>query len=213
MKRPVAAEEDDTPQTLADYGYGWVDGKLRDKEGNPFKYDVYPTKRENQNRYEAIGELITLDVYRMLETDYHLKRTPIPLKKPDTKEKAASEEGEEEEEKQYSFVFHSTDVYTNSEKLMVFLNGAGVVRAGQWSRKVIMNGSLEEGTMFPYIQKGLDLGYAILVMNTNQRGVQSMSYAEHARTAWEDIVSVASAKQIVIIAHSAGGASTMVSFL
>ncbi len=33
-----------------------------------------------------------------------------------------------------SFVFASDDVKTNNDKLLVLINGAGVVRAGQWSR-------------------------------------------------------------------------------
>ena len=42
-------------------------------------------------------------------------------------------------------MFVSEDVDTN-DKMLVLIHGAGVVRAGQWTRKLIINNSLEHGT-------------------------------------------------------------------
>ena len=35
-----------------------------------------------------------------------------------------------------SFVFQSDDARTNKDKLMVLIHGSGVVRAGQWARRL-----------------------------------------------------------------------------
>ena len=43
----------------------------------------------------------------------------------------------------------------------------GVVRAGQWSRRLIINDGLEQGSQLPYIKRAIDRGYSVLVMNTN----------------------------------------------
>ena len=44
----------------------------------------------------------------------------------------------------------------------------GVVRAGQWSRRLIINNGLDEGSQLLYIKRAIDRGYSVLVMNTNQ---------------------------------------------
>ena len=33
---------------------------------------------------------------------------------------------------------------------------------------LVINNGLNEGTQLPYIKKGIELGYGVLVMNTNQ---------------------------------------------
>ena len=208
--QPEEAESEETAakqekKSLKDFGYQWVDGKMVDEEGEPFKFSVYSSKRENQKRYEAIGDIVTQDIYNKLETEFGLVRTHLPV---DFKQ--TDQEKEEVQVLKQSFLFHSNDVLT-SDKLIIFINGAGVVRAGQWSRRVIMNDSLEEGTMFPYIEKAKDLGYAILCMNSNEKGISSASDTEHCYTAWTNLVSPSVATKIVIIAHSAGGVCTIVS--
>ena len=70
---------------------------------------------------------------------------------------------------------------------MVLIHGSGVVRAGQWTRKLIINNGLKEGTQIPFIQKSKDLGFGVIVMNTNHNKVDgktikgSGSPEEHAR--------------------------------
>ena len=52
-------------------------------------------------------------------------------------------------------------------KIISHLPPLGVVRAGQWSRRLIINDGLEQGSQLPYIKRAIDRGYSILVMNTN----------------------------------------------
>ncbi|KAF6038484.1 FAM172A [Bugula neritina] len=47
------------------------------------------------------------------------------------------------------------------------MQGSGVVRAGQWSRRLLLNDSIDKGTQLPYIRKGLANGWGIIVMNPN----------------------------------------------
>lgn len=190
MKNKMEKEK----KTLKDYGYHFTaEGKMVDDDGKPFEYTVYETKAENQKRYEAIGDLVTECVYELLEKERSLERVYLP---------------KDSEEEDRSFVYQSKDINT-AKRLCVFLNGAGVVRAGQWTRKLIMNESTEEGTMLPYIEKVQSLGYSVLCMNTNQKGPKSTSSYKHAFLAWKEVVTSSAAEEIVVIAHSMGGADTM----
>lgn len=65
-----------------------------------------------------------------------------------------------------SFIFKSTDALQN-EKLMVLIHGSGAVRAGQWSRKLIINEDIDTGSQLPYIRRALADGYGVIVMNPN----------------------------------------------
>lgn len=75
-----------------------------------------------------------------------------------------------------SFVFQSSDALTNEEKLMVLIHGSGVVRAGQWARRLIVfllsvvtistvvlsprliiNDCLDSGTQLPFIKKAKEV--------------------------------------------------------
>ena len=50
---------------------------------------------------------------------------------------------------------------------MVLIHGSGVVRAGQWSRKLIINEDINTGSQVPYIQRAMEAGYGVIVLNTN----------------------------------------------
>jgi hypothetical protein len=57
-----------------------LDGKLVSIETNePFKFDVFEDKEENQSRYEAIGRLIDEAVFELLESKCNLQRVTIPV--------------------------------------------------------------------------------------------------------------------------------------
>ena len=107
--------------------------------------------KDASRRYEAIGKVIDRCVYKFLETRAGLEKVSV----------GNGESGE--------FVFVSKDFDDNEERLLVLIHGSGVVRAGQWARRLIINEGLEQGTQLPYIKRALDRGYAVLVMNTNQR--------------------------------------------
>jgi hypothetical protein len=57
-----------------------LDGKFVSIETNePFKFDIFPDKGENQKRYETIGRLIDDAVFEKLESECHLQRVIVPV--------------------------------------------------------------------------------------------------------------------------------------
>ena len=150
-----------SPGTLAELGYGFNDrGEIRkidDETGEttdePFQFDVRPSDKDyNQSHYEEIGAAVTEFVYTLLVNDCGLERYSL---EPEL-------DGDSE-----SFVFFSND-WQSREKLLVLIHGSGAVRAGQWSRRLIINEGLDEGSQLPYIKEARDNGYGVIVMNTNQ---------------------------------------------
>ncbi|CAF4993994.1 unnamed protein product, partial [Rotaria sp. Silwood1] len=193
--------------SLEKYGYHFKKGKLVSIEtGKPFKFDVFSDQEENQKRYESIGKLIDNAVYELLENTCQLQRVIVPVD---------AKKGEHT-----SFIFISNDLST-ADYLMVIIHGTGVVRAGQWSRKLIINEGLEVGSQLEYIQRARAAGYAIIVTNTNLNSFESprllrrsaicsirgsASAEEHGCYVWEHFIHPSHAKYICIMAHSYGGA-------
>ncbi|KAM5331215.1 cotranscriptional regulator ARB2A isoform 4-T4 [Glossophaga mutica] len=71
-----------------------------------------------------------------------------------------------------SFIFMSEDALTNPQKLMVLIHGSGVVRAGQWARRLIINEDLDSGTQIPFIKRAMDEGYGVIVLNPNENYIE-----------------------------------------
>uniref|UniRef100_A0A336LLT8 CSON001860 protein n=1 Tax=Culicoides sonorensis TaxID=179676 RepID=A0A336LLT8_CULSO len=199
------------PDTLEGFGYGFNDeGKLRKidektkKVGNePFQFQISSKHAENQEHYEAIGEVITEEVYKLLEAK-GLYRLYVPDDIP--KEEA-------------SFVFSTKEKLDNPKKLMVLIHGSGVVRAGQWARSLIINDCLNAGTQLPYIERAVKENYEVLIMNTNLNSVMkdgkrkdikgSETPTKHADTVWKKFVIDSNPESVAIVAHSYGGVVTV----
>lgn len=184
-----------------------LDGAIQ--EDSKFVFEVKKDDREfNQKNYEELGDIITEFVYGLLEsTPMCLKRKEIPPAGPKTDQSTTR-----------SFVYVSEN-FTESTKLCVIIHGSGVVRAGQWARRLIMNEDLVVGTAIPEILMAMEKGYGILVMNTNDntrveagkkvaiKGCQDAIAS--ALTTWETLVSNSKHSNIIIIGHSFGGAVCM----
>lgn len=67
-------------------------------------------------------------VYELLETRGKLKKVVLTYEGRGSKANNL--------ESFNSFIFVSEDVFTNTEKLVVLIHGSGVVRAGQWARRL-----------------------------------------------------------------------------
>ncbi|XP_043236880.1 cotranscriptional regulator FAM172A homolog [Amphibalanus amphitrite] len=193
------------PTKLKDFGYEFKDGSLKDiKTGGGFEFNVSKDAEYNQARYEALGEVITEEVYALLESEAGLQRLPVP---------ANAADGEPT-----TFVFASAN-YRTADKLLLLVHGSGVVRAGQWARRLIINNGVKEGTQLPYIERALSAGYGVLVLNTNDnRRVtgerkqfirDSGTPEQHALTVWDTYVRGAAATDVAIVAHSYGGVVTL----
>lgn len=225
------------PKTLAEFGYGfngkmWLfilddylnffkhfyiffsfldEGKLRkiDPDTNllgkdPYKFEVSKIASYNQKHYEALGEVITDHVYQMLINE-GLHKIFVPSDSP---------------EKEAAFVFCTKPDLTTATKLMILIHGSGVVRAGQWSRSLIINQSIDHGTQIPYIRRAKELGFDVLVTNGNENyrtsddGTRteiagSESPEAHAFSVWQQIIVPAkNLESLVIVAHSYGGVVT-----
>ncbi|XP_038076473.1 cotranscriptional regulator FAM172A homolog [Patiria miniata] len=195
------------PDTLEGFKYAFNEGgQLRHTEtGEPFLFEVKKgDMRYNQLHYEALGEVITQHVYKLLESETNLKRVYL---------------GDSENELR-GFVFMSENALETTDKLLILIHGSGVVRAGQWARRLIINDCLDSGTQLPYIKRAMEEGYEVLVMNTNEnfstladgRRVSikgSSSPSEHGLNVWDKFVAETPAKHVAIVAHSYGGVVTI----
>lgn len=190
-------------KSLKDFGYAFNEkGQLRQIDSNTgkltdkaFNFEVSKSHSENQKNYEALGETITDTVYELLD-QHGLHRIYLPADQPESKA---------------TFIFSTQKQLKDVDKLMVIIHGSGVVRAGQWARSLIINHSLDAGTILPYVKQAQKQGYEIIVTNTNDnhrdgRSITgSKSPEEHANTVWETIVQPANATSIAVVAHSYGG--------
>ncbi|XP_060091677.1 cotranscriptional regulator FAM172A isoform X4 [Heteronotia binoei] len=149
------------PDTLEGFEYAFNEkGQLRHvKTGEPFIFNYREDlHRWNQKRYEALGEIITKYVYELLEEECHLKKVSIPV--------------DAIESEPRSFIFMSEDAMINPDKLMILIHGSGVVRAGQWARRLIINEDLNSGTQIPYIKRAIEEGYGVIVLNPNENYIE-----------------------------------------
>lgn len=62
------------------------------------------------------------------------------------------------EDEPTSFIYLSPDALSNPNKLLVLIQGSGVVRAGQWARRLIINQDLDSGTQIPFITRAMEVG-------------------------------------------------------
>lgn len=200
------------PSTLEGFGYGFnEEGKLKqiDKETGKlsdkgFDFNIYTSAQENQDHYEALGEVITEYVYDRLETDVKLKKIYMPESVPPD---------------QATFIFCTQEKLSNPKKLLILIHGSGIVRAGQWARSLIINHSLDSGTQIPYINRGRELGYEVLLTNTNDnfrkdgsssKGIKgSRDPTEHAVSVFENYIIPSNPEAVAIVAHSYGGVVTV----
>lgn len=202
LRKNGAEKSEEFPNTLQGFNYRFnEEGKMRHTEtDSAFEMAVTEDATYNQKRYEALGEVITQHVYKLLETEAGLHKINIPV--------------DHNESEPHTFIFAS-DNAQSKEKLLILIHGSGVVRAGQWARRLIINDCLDSGTQLPFIKRALAHGYGVLVLNTNDnigivnakkvkiRGNESPE--EHVKYVWKNIISKSKAVNIAIIAHSYGG--------
>lgn len=190
------------PKTLEEFKYEFnEDGQLRHIETNkPFEFNVSDDAAYNQQHYEALGEIITEYVYDRLEKS-GLEKVYIPIDSNDSEPQ--------------SFIFLTKDALENEEKLLLLVHGSGVVKAGQWARRLIINDCLDSGSQLPFINRAIEEGYGVLVLNTNLNSVnghkvrENSSPTQHMLYVWKHFVQKAKAKHIAFVSHSYGGIVTV----
>ncbi|KAI4900216.1 hypothetical protein NFI96_011925 [Prochilodus magdalenae] len=95
--------------------------------------------------FSSLLQIITQYVYERLEKDCKLRKEMLPV--------------DATEDEPTSFIYLSEDALTNTEKLLVLIQGSGVVRAGQWARRLIINEDLYSGTQIPFIKRAMKMLY------------------------------------------------------
>ncbi|XP_068622505.1 FAM172 family protein homolog CG10038 [Battus philenor] len=175
-------------------------GKYKTVTDEPFLFEVSTEPEECQAHYEKLGGVITNYVYQTLQSKERLIRLPCP-------KDSTPENG--------TFIFVSKD-YDLKDILVILIQGSGAVRAGQWSRALIINEGLDIGSQIPYIKKALGKGYGVMILNPNdnrrgknQKIPHNGTGEEHARYVWDNYVKEAKASKILIVAHSYGGILTV----
>ncbi|XP_058843405.1 cotranscriptional regulator FAM172A isoform X3 [Acipenser ruthenus] len=149
------------PNNLEEFEYAFNEkGQLRHvKTGDPFVFNYREDlHRWNQKRYEALGEIITKHVYELLEKECNMKKEILPVDATDDEPK--------------SFIYVTEDALSNPDKLLVLIHGSGVVRAGQWARRLIINEDLDSGTQIPFIKRAVEEGYGVIVLNPNENYIE-----------------------------------------
>ncbi|CAN0323182.1 unnamed protein product [Lampetra planeri] len=146
-------------ETIADFGYEFnKDRQLRNiEDGTRFQFNYYNNRARDQRRYEALGEVITEHVYELLVKECGLEKHYVPVDAINDNEP-------------FSFIFMSPGAL-QQEKLLLLVHGSGVVRAGQWARRLIINDCLDSGTQIPYIKRAMEEGYGVVVLNTNDNRI------------------------------------------
>jgi hypothetical protein len=198
---------------ISDFNYEYKDGKLRNIDnGEPFAFI-------NQSHYNAMGDAIVKHIQDTMKEKFHFEEHFVDSKKQNN-------------------IFLSKDALTNPDKLLIIIQGSGAVRPGQWSRALCINDSLHTGACLDYIEQAMNEGYAVMVLNPNTvlapkneinvekrdtfltsevtlQNVEwepiehSSSSSEHVIYCYDEYISKSKAKNICIVAHSAGGSATI----
>ncbi|MBN3320369.1 F172A protein, partial [Atractosteus spatula] len=115
---------------------------------------VLPACQQRRRFAEVRKRIVTQYVYELLEKECNMTKEILPVD-------ATAEEPK-------SFIFLSRDALSNPDRLLVLIQGSGVVRAGQWSRRLIINEDLDSGTQIPFIRRAVEEGHGVMVLNPNE---------------------------------------------
>lgn len=158
---------------------------------------------EDDKSYNEICDAMTEDLYNLLIRICKMHKIYLP---PPSQLRSAAATTTKQSS---SFVFCTKKKLENTKKLLILIHGSdGKVRAGQWSRKLITQESLQSGSMIPYIKKAQKEGFDIIVTNTNYNYENPEA---HIQTVWENLIVPAykNIETFAIIAHSYGGSVTL----
>ncbi|KAL6727860.1 hypothetical protein Aduo_009699 [Ancylostoma duodenale] len=176
--------------SLKELGYRFNQkGELRTINDNtPFVFT-------NQTDYERIGDAMTMELYGMLESVCGLRKIEVPVKVEDKNGATVDFPG---------FVFASPEFLEKSTVLLI-IHGSGAVRPGQWSRRLILNESLEVGSQIPYIRRALVNDWGVVVCSTNTDEEFRDYPRHHLCSVYEQLLKDSTIQRFFVVAHSRGG--------
>ncbi|KAK3822356.1 MAG: hypothetical protein J3R72DRAFT_479707 [Linnemannia gamsii] len=198
---------------------GWhfnQDDDFVDKNGNMFDF------KTQSDYYEFVHDKIQVILHERLVQEYGLVRVPIPWDPSHTRSQGGGPIPSD-----CPRVFVSNDVMVNP-KVLLIVQGLGKVAPGQWARKLFTNGRKGEfpyASQFPYIQRALHLGWAVILCDPNRTELSPSpapssglmgwlrprggTRSDHVRRVWEDLIRHSLAKCVMIVAFSAGTWATL----
>mmetsp|Transcript_46361 Transcript_46361/g.119646 ORF Transcript_46361/g.119646 Transcript_46361/m.119646 type:complete len:243 (-) Transcript_46361:109-837(-) len=103
-----------------------------------------------------------------------------------------------------------------AETVVVIIQGSGKVRAGMWARSLCINNSMTEGSQIPYVQRCVEKGWGVAVLNPNENMKKgkiihgSASPQEHLLYFYDHVLArIPKLRRVGIVAHSFGGVAAV----
>jgi len=142
--------------TLEEMGFSINElSQIVDKSGNPYKFDLKAKDREYQEAHSrALGEVTTAVVLRKLQEELGLTSIKVPFGM-----------DKYDETSPHASILISPDA-KQCKRLLVLISGT-LETLGVWSRRLMTNNSVDEGSMYSTVKKALKEGYGVVVLNPN----------------------------------------------
>ncbi|KAI8599056.1 hypothetical protein EDD21DRAFT_445667 [Dissophora ornata] len=169
-----------------------------DSNGNLFDYAT------QSFHYEYVQRQIKEFIFHRLCNRYRFLQCSIP----------SNADGWVGDGLYHARVSMTEDVLWNPN-LLVIVPGSGEVSPGQWARKLFTNGKRGQwglATQFPYIDRALQEGWAVILCDPNHDEVGGRTlntHANHVCRVWEDIIFRSSARRVMYIGFSVGTSSVL----
>ncbi|PIO52731.1 hypothetical protein TELCIR_25961, partial [Teladorsagia circumcincta] len=106
---------------------------------------------------------------------------------------------------EYNGFVYASPGFQNMTTVVLIIHGSGAVRPGQWSRRLILNESLETGSQIPYIQRATKNGWGVIVCSTNTDEEVQDYPRRHICAVYEQLLKDSPVKRFFVVAHSRGG--------
>eukprot|EP00761_Pharyngomonas_kirbyi_P009231 gb/GECH01009247.1/.p1 GENE.gb/GECH01009247.1/~~gb/GECH01009247.1/.p1 ORF type:complete len:312 (+),score=72.24 gb/GECH01009247.1/:1-936(+) len=176
------------------------EGKLVDKHsGKPFVF-------QTQEHYKKVGNAVVSYIQNIMRgPEFQMKEMVLPL------DQNQDSNSNEKINTPKTHIFYTSDAFTTLDKpVLIILQGKGPVRAGQWSRSLCVNDSLETGSILPYLREAQHRNWEIVVLNPNlnQKNGKQIPHHEtpeqHVRYVWDQVLPN-TPRTVVVAAFSYGG--------
>ncbi|KAF9574243.1 hypothetical protein EC968_007167 [Mortierella alpina] len=142
--------------TLEEMGFSINErSQIVDQSGNPYKFDLKAKDREYQEAHSrALGEVTTAVVLKKLQEELGLTPIKVPFGM-----------DEDDETSPHASILVSPDA-KQCKRLLVLISGT-LETLGIWSRRLMTNNSVDEGSMYFTVKQALKEGYGIVILNPN----------------------------------------------
>lgn len=179
-------------------------------------------KFENKEKYNEFANTVTRCIWNLLqyEKGYNMKSfdSPFPNKSMQKLIENNKSNGKDTKKQDLNVnlvckaQFLVSDNCFDKKVLLLIIPGAGL-RAGIWSRSLMVNDGLAFGTMLPFIDLGLQRNYGIILLDPNgpHPKYSNLINYNHCLDVWESFISnkitnkSSKTEHVLVIAHSAGG--------